>query len=403
LVVKDTGFGEIQVEPRYGSALRYPTTWVASAHPGKTCTELPGIPPPDGPVLSPPAGQNEAPLLTHVPASIPLAITLRSGHFVGGCASVSALEPGSHQTVTVPVLNRPIDLSASKLSLKLDMAPEDAAWTALLGSAQQAALTALPGTSVDDVDALLDAMREAAGEDRQPLETTRQNEGWDALLAARWGAGAKTRLHDRVEAWLNQGQKNFLGQSRLLEGAIEPDSQSDASAHLSVLTVAGLSSVQATFASPALWTWSASADDNLTMATDLYLFESQLLTTLAEAVAVAAATDAQDAPEALAEALDCSGASAELAAAGQSPTVAYGSCDAMCLDKLCRQGLRAIWLRAARATALSPSRLTVAATGHAFVGDAAEVAGMTGSWLGELSVHDSHYATSGSLTATSSP
>lgn len=400
LTVMDTGFATVTVEPRYSSALRYPTTWVATAHPGKTCVELPGIPPPDGTVVSDPAALNQAPLLPKVPANTPLAITLRSGHFVGGCASVSPLAPDSTQSVTVPVLNRPIDLSASQLSLKLDTTPQDAAWASLLASAQQAALSALPGASTDDVDALLDAMREAADTDRQVFENARQAEGWDGLLSTRYGAAAPHRLHDLVEGWLTQAQKNFLAQTLLLEGAIEPDDAVDAGAHLSVLSVAGIAADRAGFASPALWSWSASPDDNITMGTDLYFFESKLLTSLGEMVAVGAAVAAKDAPGALAEAMDCHGASSALVAAGASSTVAYAGCDESCLESLCEQGLRAIWQRASSATGLSPSRLTLTATGHAFVGEWAEVAGMTGSWLGELSSQDQHASTKGALTAT---
>jgi hypothetical protein len=403
ITVMDTGYASVTVEPRYRSALRYPTTWVATAHPGKTCVDLPGIPPPDGSVISQPAGQNEAPLLPKVPANTPLAITLRSGHFVGGCASVSPLAPDSMQVVTVPVLNRPIDLSASDLSLKLELMPPDAAWTTLLASAQKAALSALIGTSIDDVDAVLDAMREAAGNDRQAFESARKAEGWDALLSARYGNAAPHQIHDLVDGWLSQAQKSFATQTQLLQGAIEPDGAGDSSAHLNVESVAGLTATQAGFASPALWSWSAGPDDNITMGTDLYLFESKLLTSLGETVAVASAQDATDAPGALVEALDCQGASAALAAAGPSPTLAYAGCDASCLESLCEQGLRAMWQRAANATGLSPSRLTLTATGHAFVGESAEVAGMTGSWLGELSSQGQDATTSGALTATSPP
>jgi hypothetical protein len=136
------------------------------------------------------------------------------------------------------------------------------------------------------------------------------------------------------------------------------------------------------------------------MGTDLYFFESKLLASLGQVVAVASALDAEDAPGALIEALDCQGASAALTAAGASPTLAYAGCDASCIESLCEQGLRAIWQRTSSATELSPSRLTLTATGHAFVGEWAEVAGMTGTWLGELSSQDQHVATSGALTAT---
>lgn len=404
LQVKDTGYANLQVEPRYGSALRYPTTWIATAHPNKTCDELPGIPPPDGSIISSPAGQHEASSLMGLPANTPLAITLRSGHFVGGCASVSGLLPDSNERVIVPVLNRPIDLAASRLSIKLDLAPSDAAWSKLLDAASVAITSALRGVSTDDVDVVLDAMREAAGDDRQAFENARKAENWDALLAAHWGSGAPNQLASLVMGWLTQAQKGFPAGSHLLDGAIEPDTGGESSAQLTLLTMAGIAAGKSGFVSPAALSWSAGPDDNVAIGTDLYLVESRLLSALAEAVALEKVPEVSDAGAALAQKLDCAGSSQVLAQAGTSATLAYGSCDGDCLEALCRKGLRAVWLRGAAATALAPSRLTLTATGHAFVGEAAEVAGMTGAWLGQLQ-HGSDAAqpTGGALTATTPP
>jgi hypothetical protein len=404
LQVKDTGYADLQVEPRYLTALRFPTTWIATAHPNKTCDELPGIPPPDGSIISSPAGQNEASSLMRLPANTPLAITLRSGHFVGGCASVSGLLPDSNERVMVPVLNRPIDLAASRLSLKLDLAPGDATWSKLLDAANVAITSTLRGASVDDVDVVLDAMREAAGDDRQSFENARKGENWDALLAAHWGPGAPNQLASLVAGWLTQAQKSFPAGSHLLDGAIEPDSGGESSAQLTLLTISGIAASKSGFVSPAALSWSAGPDDNVAMGTDLYLVESKLLSALGEAVALERVPDVDDAPGALAQKLDCAGSSVVLTQAGSSATLAYGSCDSACLEALCRKGLRAVWLRGAAATALAPSRLTLTATGHAFVGEAAEVAGMTGAWLGQLQhASDPEQPTGGPLTATTPP
>jgi hypothetical protein len=323
---------------------------------------------------------------------------------VGGCASVSGLLPDSNERVTVPVLNRPIDLAASRLSLKLDLAASDATWSKLLDAANVAITSALRGASVDDVDVVLDAMREASGEDRQAFENARKAESWDALLAAHWGSGASNQLASLVAGWLTQAQKGFPAGSHLLEGAIEPDSGGESSAQLTLLTIAGIAASKSGFISPAALSWSASPDDNVAIGTNLYLLESKLLSALGEAVALEKVPGVDDAGGALAQKLDCAGSSEVLAQAGSSATLAYGSCDRDCLEALCRKGLRAVWLRGAAATALTPSRLTLTATGHAFVGEAAEVAGMTGAWLGQLQHgSDAEQPTGGALTATTPP
>jgi hypothetical protein len=410
ITATDPGLATVLVQPRYATALRDITTWIATAHPNKTCAEVPGIPPPDGPLQASPASKAQAPLISGVPADTPLAITLRSGHFVGGCASVAGLPsgpPSSPQVVQVSVLNRPIDLSASSLSFSLSLAASDTTWSTSLVAAGDAVLAALGGSGVDDVDALLSAMRDASGSARQMFESTRKIDNWDALLRAHWGASAATKLHDTVTIWLAAGRQNFASSQHLLEGALIPVQQAGAlaqtRAQLTLTSVAGLDATRAGFVSPASVSWSASPDDNVVMGTDLYLISSQLAAALAEAFALQKATKASAASEALAAALDCAGTANILASAGASAPFAYADCDAACLNNLCHAALAAIWLRGEAATALTPTRLSITATGSAYVGDAAAVAGMGGNWLGELKAPTGSKPTGGTLTALQAP
>ena len=402
LTVKDSGFAVVQVQPRYPSNLRDRTTWIATAHPNKTCADVPGIPPPDGPLQSTPAAKDSAPVIPGVPAGTPLAITVRSGHFLGGCASVAALPPGpTEQVVEVAVLNRPIDLSAASLSLSLGLAAPETTWSGLLTATEGTVLSALSGTSTDDIDTLLDAMRDTSGDDRQAFEATRKAEAWDDLVKAQWGVSAPSRLRDLVKTWLADSRQAFnANQPLLLEGTIEPGGAGQPSAHLDLLKAAGLDPKRAGFASPSLVSWSANPDDSVTIGTDVYVVASQFATALAEVSAVADSSSAETAVEALDEAVDCSAVATLLVSAGVEGSLAYGACDADCLESTCQQALNLIWLRGSGATGLAPARLIVTATGNAHVGDAAEVAGMGGSWLGELGGPDGTQSTGGPLTAT---
>lgn len=415
LSVSDRGVATLQVEPSYPSALRDITTWIATAHPDKTCSDLPGIPPEDGPLKSSPAAKNEAPVIPEVPAGTRLAVTLRSGHYVGGCTSVEMLPPSapdSPQVVKVTLLNRPIDLSASSLTLTLDLDPMVPTWGNLLTAAGPVVLGGLLGSSTDDVDSLLDAMRQASGDSSQAFESARQAEGWDTLLRGRWGQSAATKLRDTVSGWLGAGRQSFSATEHPFVGELSPLGQPKgvdvmSSAIFELTSVAGLDPDQAGFVDRADVSWSASADDTILLSTDLYFVRSKLAAGLAEAAALDAAraldsnTTQDSAPAVLAATLDCDGLAAALVAPGADATVAYAGCDAACLADACRSGLEAVWQRGAEVDGLTPSRLSVTASGNALVGDAAEVTGLSGKWLGELDDASTTQATGGELSASS--
>jgi hypothetical protein len=145
--------------------------------------------------------------------------------------------------------------------------------------------------------------------------------------------------------------------------------------------------------------WSAASDDTLLLGTDLYLVQSRLAQALAEAAALASHPEASEAAELLAQTLDCSGLSAALAMSGANTDLAYDACDAACLDALCEAAVAAIWQRGSDASGLSPARLSITATGAVRVGDAAEVAGVGGTWIGALTSSGPSVTTGGSLTA----
>lgn len=406
IYVKDTGFATLLVQPLY-AGFRTITTWVASAHPNKTCADVAGIPPEDGPLQTLPAASDAAPQLNQVPASTRLAVTLRSGHFVGGCASLEGAPPGPETkplVVPVTVLDRPIDLGVSSLAVSFGLPAPEASWDESLTATGSDVLRALLGTSSDDVDALLDAMRDASGDSRQAMETSRQAEGWDSLLRTHWGANAATKLHDVVSGWLAAGRQKFNASEHLFTGTLTPIQQpagasDELSADFTLLSVAGLDGAKSGFVDRAQVSWSASSDDAVFFGTDLYFVQSRLAEALAEAAALDQSPGAEAAAPLLAQALDCQGIGGLLTAAGVNDQVAYDACDSACVVGLCQEAVSAIWLRGGDATGLSPARLSVTATGAAHVGDAAEVAGVIGTWIGELHSAAETRTTGGALSA----
>ncbi len=389
--VKDTGFATLLVQPLY-AGFRTITTWVASAYPNKTCADLVGIPPNDGPLQTLPSSSDAAPQLNQVPASTPLAVTLRSGHFVGGCASIEGVPPGpatKPQVVPVTVLDRPIDLGVSPLAVSFGLPATETSWNESLTAAGDDVLHALSGTSIDDVDALLDAMRDASGNSLQTLESARQAESWDDLVRAHWGANATTKLHDLVSGWLTAGRQKFSDSEHLFTGTLTPiqapaGALGQVGADLTLLSVAGLDGAKSGFVDRAQVSWSAGSDNTVVLGTDLYFIQSELAEALAEAAGLEKSPDAGAAAPLLAQALDCQGIGDLLARAGANDQLAYDACDSACVASLCQSAVAAIWRRGGDATGLSPARLSVTAAGAAHVGDAAEVAGVIGTWIGEL-------------------
>jgi hypothetical protein len=386
-------------------------TWVASVHENKSCEQVPGIPPADGTHMAFAEGRH-APEIKGVRTGIPLAVVLRSGFFMGGCASVDKLPTEATDTphvVDVQVLDRPVDLPASNLALTLGVAAPEATWNAVLASARTKALEGLdgfPDKARTDVETLLAGMRDdLSGAARDNFSNARSAEDWDALLQARWGSS--TKLTELVSGWLSAAPSKLLVTDEVFAGRLLPNAETNQAddADLLLDSVVDIPAAEAGFVSPADVSWSAGPDDTIVLSTHLYFFSSTLLTRLAEPDVLDAYPDADSVGAALATALDCSALGNELASAGNDPQLAFSGCDADCLTALCRSALDTVWQRARQATAAAPVQIDVAATGKGWVGDSAELAGMKGNWVGQLLSGDSEapITTGGLLEAAAPP
>lgn len=384
LAVIDSGSTSVRIEPVYGGN-RPIVAWTASARAGESCADHQATPP-DGAFKAEPVGPDQRPLIENVPAGVPVAIVLRSGHFVSGCASVEMLPAGptgAPPTVKVSVLDRPLQLNQTELDVAFDLQQPDAAWAGLLATTSAAIQQAVLGSSVDDPDALLDGMRLALdSSQRDAYDAARDLEGWDALVASHFGLGAATHVRTKVLGWLNRGQASFDAAAHLFVGTLTPID--DRSTELTLMSMAGLTATQASVTTPALMTWSADADDNLVLGTSLYFSASRLLAALAEDAARVDHPLAPGAAEALALALDCEGLGGTLSAAGASADLAFAACDGACMSKLCKGALAGIWKRARDVTSTSPVELAISATAQAQVGDLAELSSFAGTWVGQL-------------------
>ncbi len=382
--VIDGGEVNVQVEPVYDGN-RPITSWTASARVNEKCADYTGTPP-DGMYPADPVSGDALPLIEHVPAGVPVAVVLRSGHVVSGCTSVDMLPAGPlnpPKLVRVTVLDEPIQLTSADLSIAFDITHPDPIWQGLFAVTSKVVEQALLGTSLDDPDALLDGMRGALdAAQRQDLDQTRLTEDWDTLVATHFGATGASRVRDTVRSWLGRGQAAFEAAPHLFEGSLV--SVDAKTGELTLTQMAGLAPSVASVTTPSLMTWSADADDNLLLGTTLYFSASRLATALAEVAATADYPQAPGAAEALAQALDCEGLGARLTTAGDDAEQAFDACDAACMSKLCKSAVASLWKRARDATSNRPVQLAISATAQAAIGQDAHLIGFDGEWVGQL-------------------
>jgi hypothetical protein len=373
-------------------------TATATAGAGVSCSRLAGNPPPDGPlsVTELPDKPLDIPL---VPVGIDLVVTLRAGHYIGGCATLPPLSEGDGNTVLVYASDRPVNLGATELDLAFGPSDSLPSFDKLLAASVMLSESAVVGDAKSDVAALLDEMQRATPSlDRAAFAAAREQGGWDAALTVAFGKNATRRMRDPALRWLGAGLAAF-DSADTFSGSL---SAAGDDAVFKLSSVAGLVPSIAGFASNFPATWSADSSDTLLLGTELRWVPSRLVTALAEAPALLEYPAATSVAEALALSVDCQLVSNVLLTYGQNAGSAlYLGCDASCGMKTCSLALTNIWKRATLASGTDTASLRVTATGDAVVGDEAEITQLLGSWVGELADGDSTAAASGALSAHS--
>ncbi len=395
--VTSLGYTTLRVMPSY-SGQRPVSTWTATAATGLDCSQLSGNPPPDGTLLGVASGADEV-SISRVPVGVGVVVTVRAGHYIGGCATLPPLSEGDGNTVLVYASDRPLNLADN---LALEFGPTDAqpAFDKLLGGSNSLVEDSLLGGATSDLAALLDAMRDATPDvDRSAFVVAREQGGWDAALESAFGNSGARALRDPVDRWLKAGLATFDA-ANTFSGTL---SAAGDNALLELSLIAGLSPSEGGFANSFPATWRADSSDTLQLGTELSWVPSRLVTALAVAPALIEFPAAQNAAEALASSVDCDRVASLLLAHGVSVGSAlYDGCDESCGASTCVAAINNAWSNAEDASGSSLATLSVTATGSAKVGDAAELVKLDGTWVGELSDGDAQASGSGTLTASAS-
>jgi len=399
VAVTSLGHTSLNVVPSY-SGKRGVALWTATATAaaGVSCSQLSGNPPPDG-VRSVSAVPNHPLTIPSIPVGVDVVVTLRAGHYIGGCATLPPLSEVDGNTVLVYANDRPLNLGATKLDVAFGPSDSRAAFDKGLANSETLVENALLGDAKSDVAALLDEMQNVTPSvDRSAFAAARDQGGWDAALSTAFGKSAARRMRDPVRRWIDAGLATF-DSADTFSGTL---AAAGADAKLSLTEVGGLTPSIAGFASSFPATWSADSSDTLLLGTELSWVPSRFVTALATAPALLEYPASTSVAEALTLSVDCEVVSNVLLGYGtDAGNALYEGCDASCGSSSCQTALRNLWLKATLASGTNLASLAVTATGSAKVGDAAEATHLQGNWVGELSDGDIKGPASGAFSAQS--
>ncbi|NUQ76861.1 MAG: hypothetical protein HUU21_25280 [Polyangiaceae bacterium] len=390
IAVSDKGFGSLRVVPVYAGT-REVTTWIASAVTGTNCKAIANLlneefSAPQN--ATAPAG--EEPLIESVPVGPNVAVVLRAGYYIWGCTDEPNLKAGQELAVKVPVIDKPIDLSATDLDLELTFTTEGAPYADIMKEATFALAGGILPSSIDGASsALLDAMIAKSPPDiTDALIQERSAQDWDTKTGEHLGMlpiPPKEQLLQWIEGKLNPGGDPLVAMSGISGRLVAAENAPNKSLFL-VKTFGGVDAQSAGIPASHLMTWTADASDTVMLGGTLYWMPSRYVGGVALEAAKEAMPGLMSMSEALAAIVGCPALAASL---GGAP-----SCDAGCLEGLCQAALGDLWQNGLDASALAGvvGEIGITASGPAKVDNYAAPMSFEGTWLGTLS--------NGSITAS---
>lgn len=377
--VSDQGYGTVKVVPSY-SGLRSVNQWTASARAGTTCEAL-GSLWNDGPLVS--TGGTQA-TIEGVPAGPSIAVAVRGGQLVSGCTTVTGLADGDTKVIDVLVVDRPLDVQNGRLNVTLGVESMTTAFASHLEAAVAEGLAAFRAEDDTDANAFLTKM----GAELEGAEATDFSESiaTHSLVAeAEQVWSAPSPISERIEQLLLDaansipGEAVFVGELEL-EGASSPFTLSEAG---------GVPAAVSGFFQSSVWSAMGEAGDTLVIGGTLSYEPLRWLAGIADTGFVGGGSQAL-----VDEATCIQLADALISAAGGST---HGTCDNECLQGLCEQAARSIWLDVSTAgTGLSS--LQVGMSGEVVLTGPAHIKSMLGQWVGRRGDEDTSLKGSATLT-----
>ncbi len=392
--VSEEGFATLRVLPSYAGK-RPVDTWVANVLAAATCWDIAASLPADpvGAIGKTVDAHNDI-SVEDVPVGPKVAVTLRAGHYLWGCADAPDLVAGKKVDVTVNVFDKPIDMAAAALGLELTWYPDPEPFQALIDATATAMVDTMFPPEKSESDAVLAALVAR-------LPGVAQLDASEALASGVWSGLAadlfianEVSLRELTLGWASEGSAaivpSIAGQ---LHGA------GNGQGTLSFDSFLGVPAESAGIPASHLFSWTADAEDKVLLAGSMFWMPSRFLGAQIADVCLDVPAGVDTVGKALDAALDCTVLAAAL---GALPT-----CDEACIADACQAGLEDLWQAALGASAddLAVGTLTVTAGGAAVVGDEAEPVAWSGPWLGVVSdgAHDAEVSGEASAKVNDPP
>ena len=390
--VSDEGFATVRVLPSY-KGIRGTPTWTASAFAGVTCTDIPGQPPEDGPIVGASIGGGAIELAS-LPVGPRIAITLRSQKTVGGCTELSDLNPGETREVSVKVSDMPVRLDATRLDLSMQTEPLDDAASPLLDQLTTSFVHLIFPPKSTEAKSVLDAVQ-AQLPDPSAFAQARTLGGWDALVAA-WFDESGQLLREQVRAWIERGLEP-LRNGDVLAGNLTAIPGSTTQGMLSLDRFHGLPLALAGIPKEHVVSLGVEPGDVMIVGGKVAWLPSNLVGAAGD-VGAHDLTDATDAVRALADAVGCDQLSTLLSSTYPLP----GTCDGSCVASACEDALAAMWGRARNnsASSFETVQLSFTISGTATVDGDAAIVGLDATWIGTQSHDGDETAVRGSASGS---
>jgi hypothetical protein len=386
VAVSDAGFGDLLIEPDY-TGPRDTREWVASVVAGTTCEALaPTLPnDPEGPEpVSEPPGTPI--LIEDVPVGPTLAVFVRGGHYMWGCADVANLRAGETNDVSVKVVDKPLDLSQSVLDVALGFEPDPKEWQELV-SAEKAAFAGAFTGNAPEPEMLLEAMKAAYAGDAGEFALVSESNAWLLGIESHF-VTYEVDLAAAIGALVDAG---LAAEPPEVRAHLEAVDKAEEHALVDLLAIGTATPEIMQVPSQYVMSFSADAHDAVHVSGTFFWIPSRYLGHVSKVAGLSEHAGAVDMGDVLSELALCDGLYLD----------GLSTCDATCIAALCRDALAARWETALTSSseALSWGELRVESAGAARFDDDARAVGFEGSWIGKLEVADLSAKVTGTATA----
>ena len=377
--VSNQGFADARVSPSY-KGIRSTPTWTASARADASCTDIPGQPPQDGPIVGTAKGDNPV-ALDSLPVGPAIAITLRSQNAVGGCTEIVDLSPNETRELVVKVSDMPVQFADTSLHLAMVADPSDSAMLPLLEELTTSFVETLFPRDRNEALVLLDAI-----ESRHPEPTefseARLTGGWDDLLSA-WLDQADQSLADHIRSWVSVGL-DPLRSGEVLVGKLNAVPGSITLGTLSLTRFHGLPISPLGVPTDHIVSFSIDPGDMTRIGGKVTWLPTKLIGAAAD-MGAHESDLMPNAVHALTRIVGCDELGSLLSATTPLPTL----CDEWCLASTCESALASMWTQARNQSSASFDTVQTSFTisGTATVDGNATIVAMDAIWIG-TQVHD---------------